>query len=220
MTAPIDGTGQSAGTGGQSAAGTDGTAAGTAVTGTAGQSTAATDQAAQTAATVSRADFEALQRQLSAADQNRVRAEQEAKTLRDASLSEDEKRKQDLEQAKADLQKRDEDIKLLRLQNAFITDNTYDWHDPKAALKLADLSAVTVDDAGTVKGLKEALKAVAEANPWMVKPKSAEETPAAESGATGGSTGITGQGSSGANSRATDKATLEKRFPQLRGRSS
>lgn len=215
MSQPIEGVAQSGDAGAQGGSQTDGTTSGDGTTDASAQSGAET-----AGRTYTQADIDAMRNQLSAADKAREAAQREAKALKDAQLSEDEKRKQDLEEAKQALQKREEEIKLLRLQNAFVTDNTYDWHDPKAALKLADLSAVTVDEAGTVKGLKEALKAVADANPWMVKPKSTESAPAGETGsATGGSTGVSGQGQTG-GTRGSNAAELAKRFPQLRGRTS
>lgn len=216
MSQPIDSTGQGAGAGGQGAPANDGTATGTPTGTTTGQSAGTEGQGQQTPM-VSQAEFDALKRQLQAADQKRNEAEQTAKQLRDAQLSEEEKRKQDLEQAQKDLAAKDEELKRLRIDNAFIIDNTYSWHDPKAALRLADLSSVEITSDGTVKGLKEALKAVADANPWMLKPKTEEPANGAPAGQTAGATGVTGQGSAG-RSGGSNKAELEKRFPQLRGR--
>lgn len=214
MTAPLEGSAQSGEAGAQGGSQTDGTT-------TDGTTDASAQGGAETGGkTYTEADFAALRNQLSAADKAREAAQREAKTLKDAQLSEGEKTKQDLEEAKKVLQQKEEENKLLRLQNAFVTDNTYDWHDPKAALKLADLSAVTVDEEGTVKGLKEALKKVADSNPWMIKPKSGETAPAGETGsAVAGSTGVSGQGT-GAGRSGGEKGSLEKRFPQLRGRTS
>lgn len=162
------------------------------------------------------AEYDAIKNQLRAADQRRDAAEKDAKALRDAQLSEEEKRKRDLAEAQAELAKRDEAVKQLKLENAFVTDNTYDWHDPKTALKVADLSGVTIDDAGKVTGLKEALKATAESNPWMVKPKDGVTAPSG--GAPAGSTGV--GSSAGANASGVSRTDLEKKFPALRGRAT
>jgi len=97
-----------------------------------------------------------------------------------------------------------------------VVDNTYSWHNPAAALKLADLSAVEIAEDGTVKNLKDALKAVADANPWMLKPK--DGTPPPGDAAAGGTTGVGGRGNGSAS--GADKAGIEKRFPQLKGRVS
>lgn len=56
----------------------------------------------------------------------------------------------------------------LALQNAFLSDNSYKWRNPKAALRLADLSSVEIDDDGEVVGLAEALKELAESEPYLL----------------------------------------------------
>lgn len=60
-----------------------------------------------------------------------------------------------------------ETIRSLRLDNAFLSSDIQ-WVDAEAALKLADLSGVTIADDGTVKGLDDALKALAEKKPFLV----------------------------------------------------
>lgn len=67
-----------------------------------------------------------------------------------------------------------EQVKLLRIDNAFLTSDIA-WVDPEAALKLADLSEVEIKEDGTVKGLVEALSALAEKKPFLVKPKDEEK---------------------------------------------
>jgi len=64
-----------------------------------------------------------------------------------------------------------ETVRDLRLSNAFLTDNTFEWHNPRRALSLADLSNVEIDDDGTVHGLAEALKALAKSDSYLVKEK-------------------------------------------------
>jgi hypothetical protein len=66
-------------------------------------------------------------------------------------------------------------IRKLRIDNAFLTQSDVEWHDPEAALALVDLSEVEIKDDGSVKGLKEALAALAEKKPYLVKQKEAEE---------------------------------------------
>jgi hypothetical protein len=211
MTQPGEGT-QSGAPGAQSGAPNDGS---TTPPGT----TSTTDPNAQSGApaekTYTQADLDAMRNQLSAADRKREEAERKAKALEDAALSEEEKRKRDLEQANKDLAAKDEEIKKLRIRNAFVTDNTYDWHNPEAALQLANLGNVVIDGE-KVTGLKEAVEAVAKAHPYMIKPKDAAGTTPPPAGVTG----VAGQGAGGAGSDATSKANLERRFPAMRGRVS
>lgn len=80
----------------------------------------------------------------------------------------------ELTEAKTTLE---QEVGKLRLNNAFLLDNTYTWHDPKAALKLADLSKVKFDDDGNAEGLAEALKALADESPYLLKTAATEEEP-------------------------------------------
>lgn len=208
MSQPVDGAPSGPGTEGQSAPG--------ATDGSAGTGTGATGQSAQQAGTentVSRAEFDQLRAQLSAADQKRTKAEADLKAMQDAALSEEEKRKRDLEAATVQLREKDETIKSLQMDLAFLKDNTYNWHNPEAALALADKSKITIGDDGKAQGLKEALEAVAKTHPYLLKPK--EETPAPPAGLTG----LAGQGTASGQGNA-GRAGLEKKFPALRGRVS
>lgn len=208
---------QSGAPGAQSGTGTEGTGTTAPETQsqTGAQSGTETGQQAPQQDTVSRADFEAMKRQLQAADQRRSASEAELKKLQDAQLSETEKTKRDLEAAQREKAELEAQLKDQKINNAFLTDNTYDWHDPRAALRIADLKGVEIKEDGTVTGLKEALKAVADSNPWMLKPKETETTQPTK---TGGVTGVSGAGNN--NASGADRAGLEKRFPQLRGRVS
>lgn len=213
MTQP-DASAQSGAPGGQGAPATDG-GAGTMDAAAQGQS--AQQQAAADA--VSRAEYDQRMVQLAAADRKREEAEQKLKALQDAALSEEEKRKRDLEAATEQLKAKDDTIKELRLDKAFLTDNTHDWHNPQAALQLADRSGISVGDDGKVTGLKEALEAVAKAHPYLLKPKAEGDGTGAAAAGTTGVTGVAGQGASGGGANA-GRAGLEKRFPQLKGRAS
>lgn len=160
-------------------------------------------------------DLEALKQKLSLSDRRAQQAEDKLKELERAQLSEADRVKAELAEAKAEADRLKEEIKSEKINNAFLTDNTYSWHDPRAALRLADLSGVEIKESGQVTGLKDALKAVADANPWMLKPSGdGTDTTKGKPGVTG----VSGGGSN--NSGAADKAGLEKRFPQLRGRVS
>lgn len=59
-------------------------------------------------------------------------------------------------------------IRDLQIERAFLLDNTHNWHDPKVALRLADLSDIEIDEDGTVEGLKQALADVAKKHPYLV----------------------------------------------------
>jgi hypothetical protein len=211
MTQPTDG-GQStaSGTGQSTGSATDGTT-GTQASG-AGQSTQ--QQAAPE--TVTKAEHDQLRDQLAAADRNKAAAEAKLKEMQDAALSEEERRKRDLETAQETLKVKDEKIKELQIDLAFLRDNTHDWHNPTAALALADKSKLSISDDGkTVNGLKEALEAVAKTHPYLLKPKDGTTEGAGPPGVTG----VAGQGSAPGQSNQS-AAALAKRFPALKGRVS
>lgn len=219
-----DDTGQSAGTGTQS--GTEGS------TGTTDTGTQATGQPAQsgeqdgqttasTDATVSRADFERIQNQLRAADQRRDAAEKEAQKLKDAQLTEAQRTEKALKDTQAENAQLQGVIKDLQIKNAFLTDNSHDWHDARAALKLADLSGVEITDDGTVTGLKQALDAVAKSSPYLLKTKADGETDNGKgTKQTQQQTGVTGVAGGGNGATGNNIDSLAKRFPQIMGRVS
>lgn len=90
----------------------------------------------------------------------------------------------DLTEAQAKAEKLVEANTKLMIQNAFLMDNKHAWENPKAALKLADLSEVEIDDEGNVTGLKEALDALAKSDPYLLSKKKDDEEDD-EPGATG-----------------------------------
>lgn len=216
MTTAIDPAGQGTGTGTDPQSGTEGSNTDP----TTAQSGSTTGEGSDAKTTVSREDFERIQNQLRAADQRRDAAEKRAKALEDAKLSEAERTTKQLEETKAENAQLQARLKDLQIQNAFVTDNTHDWHDSRAALKLADLSGVEIGDDGTVKGLKEALEAVAKAHPYLLKPKEAEGEAGATTPTAPKPAGVTGVAGAGTGGTGTDKGSLAKKFPQLAGRVS
>lgn len=186
-------------------------------TGTTGQSAGAepgtgTNDATTPPATVSAEEFERLRVQLRAADQNKAKAEAELKNLRDKDLPQIEKLTRDNTELTARAEQAEAALRQTRLENAFLTDNTHTWNNPKTALRLADLSKVEVDEDGTVRNLKPALEALAKSDPYLLAPKTEGE---AEKGK--GSTGVPGSAGAPA-SRKTDVGAMASRLPALRTR--
>lgn len=106
-----------------------------------------------------------------------------------------------------------EQVKTLRIQNAFFTNNKYEWVNPEHAMRLADMSEVTIDDEGKVTGLDKALQNLAKTHAYLLKQK--------QNGTGGGATQPSGPANAG---RATPPAGAgsrqdkENRFPALRSR--
>ena len=63
----------------------------------------------------------------------------------------------------------------LRIQLAFVSNTKHQWKDPEAALKLADLSDVEIDDDGQVEGLDEALEELAKSKPYLLAESKSED---------------------------------------------
>jgi len=126
-------------------------------------------------------------------------------------LDENERTKAELADAQKALEDGKAVIQKQSLELSFLKDNTYKWRDPEAALRLADLSAVEFKDDGTVNGLKDALKKLAESKKYLLEDETPPEPqPPARRTVPAG----TGSG----NQNPTDRNALESKFPALRGR--
>lgn len=104
-----------------------------------------------------------------------------------------------------------------RLENAFLQDNTYSWHNPGRALRLADLSKVDIDTDGSVHGLKEALDSLAKSDDYLLKK---EESKDKDEGKNNVSTDADKKNSSkrdkGRESADAQRAALHDKYPALR----
>lgn len=167
-------------------------------TGSTGETTGEGTQSGATAQTSSEADGLraelAKQRERTlASDKRAADIEAQLKKLRDKDLPEAEKLKRDYEESQQQVTKLQDTNKSLALKVAFLSDNTYSWHNPERALKLVDLSQVSIEEDGTVNGLKDALKALATSDAYLIKQEVKEEpkppagtAPANNGGSTGG----------------------------------
>jgi hypothetical protein len=90
------------------------------------------------------------------------------KEKEDADLGELDKAKKTAEEATATVEKLKADNQRLLIDNAFLTSNKHSWKNPRAALRLVDLSEVEIDDEGEVTGLDKALDALAKSDPYLL----------------------------------------------------
>lgn len=114
---------------------------------------------------------EARKRRIQARDERERadRAERALQELKDKDKPEVDKLNSRVAELETTNTKLTEDLAQARLHNAFLSDNTHEWHDPADALRLADLSEVEVDEDGKAHGLKEALKKLAKEKPHLLK---------------------------------------------------
>lgn len=184
-------------------------------TGTNGETTQSggqTQESSQTAEeTVAKSEYQKALERMRAADQRAGKVEAELKQLKEKDLPEQEKLRNDLAEVSADRDKAREELKTTRLELAFFRSNKHQWQSPATALKLADLSAVTIEDDGTVRGLDAALDALAKSDAYLLKPKDGEDKD--------GPKGSTGAPSTGTGSTKTGLPTnMTSRIPALRTR--
>lgn len=172
--------------------------------------------------TVSRAEYEALKKRMSAADKNKSKAERALEELQ-------RKERSDLENAQTDLQKITEErdglqkrFASLALTNAFLTASQQEgitWHDPKVAQVAADLAELEIDEDGSVAGIREVVKKLAEDKKFLVNSGSQEgSSGTGKRGASGSGVGSGKTKTKAENNGKLTDAQLLKRFPGIRTR--
>lgn len=179
-----------------------------------GQQGSGTNDGGEGEKPVSRADFERLERHLAEADKKRQQAEDELKKINDAKkddLTKAQERVAELEQANS---AKDNEIAQLRLDNAFLRSNEIEWHDPKAAMLVAEregyLEGVVKDGKVDEKALAGKLKELAKVKAYLVKTGTGQQqqTPPPSGGAVG-------SGGKGGKGGGTDEAALKSRYRLL-----
>lgn len=160
-------------------------------------------------------EYEALRARMQAADQNRAKFEQELRQLKDKDLPELEKLKRDHAEAVARAEAAEQKARDRAIHNSFLQDNTHEWHSPQRALQLLDMSKVDYDEeSGEVRGLKDAINALAKSDPWLLKPKADENSGDSTPQLPG--TNAANNGGTGSGKPSKDK--LQSRFTAMRGR--
>jgi hypothetical protein len=165
---------------------------------------------------VDRAEYERVKRHRAAADRRNAELTAENTRLKseNESLKADGKKSDGPSeretQLERDVQNRDQQIQELRIHNAFLAANTFQWHDPADALRLADLRDVEIEEDGTVVGLKEALQKLAREKPHLIKSDKKDEPK--------GKSGSPTNGRRKGETKKPDRATLSKTYPVLAAR--
>lgn len=183
-----------------------------------GETGGATDPAAQVNANAGRVysqqDIDAVTARMRAADQRAAALEQKNKEYENASKSELERAKSEAQEAAQRAEQAERALLDMRIHNAFLTSNKYTWNNPAAALRLIDLSNVTVNpEDGTVTGLDAAIDALAKSDPYLLKPQEGRSsgTKPAASKPSG-----TSPAANGGTARTDDRQRLMSKYPALR----
>lgn len=167
---------------------------------------------------VTRADYDALERRMRAADKRASELEAERKKAEDA-------KKDDLARATDQVKEMEErvttlqsEVQSLRLQNAFLTANKHTWHDPEIALEMAQSKGYIEDDIVGEDGkvdkvrLGKALDRLAKEKAFLIKAEEKKKDDDDDDAPSGSSAG--GRSDNAKDERAK-KQQLKGRFPVL-----
>lgn len=169
---------------------------------------------------------DSYKRRMEAADARATKAERENRRLSQSKEDAlDGPGKAELQDAKDEAKKAVAQVNTLRLQNALLSDNQFEWHDPADVIKaLSDDDTVEIDEeTGRVLGVKKALARLARQKPYLVKKSATSRTRQAEdddeddepqtrrrpSGSQSGTRRNT------AKSKATERAKIVGKYPIL-----
>lgn len=134
--------------------------------------------------------IDSLTERMKAADRRASEAEKKVKEFEDKDKSDLEKAQGDLEAANKTIESLTEANKSLRLENAFAMSKGPTWNDPSLVFDLVrKRDDVTIDDDGNVKGMTEALKAIAKDKPYLVKEGDGDDGPPRSGSNTGSGSG-------------------------------
>ena len=137
-------------------------------------------------------------------------AQAELKKFEDANKTETQRVADELESVKSERDLFRQKNMDLQVENAFLSNSQYKWRNPKTALKLLDREKVTINDDGEFEGLDDAIKALAEAEPYLLDKNAGDEddddrTPPPS-----------GQPTRRQRQQGTDTEMMVNKFPALR----
>jgi hypothetical protein len=172
--------------------------------------------------TVSKEEFERLKARMKAADKSKSKAEQERDELKRKDQTDLENAKADLDKATKERDKLQGSFTKLARTNAFLIASqqaSIAWHNPKVALKAADLDDLEIDEDGNVDGIDAVVKKLAKDQPYLVnKGKDADDEedadgkPPARRGTSGSGVGSTKTPKGKKNNGVLSDDELRKRF--------
>lgn len=165
------------------------------------------DASTNTPDVVDRAEYDKIDARMRAADQRASKLEEELKAIQRKDQSELERAQTDVKDLTAKMEGLSTRLQDTLLQNAFLSNNKYTWHDPQDALRLMDMEGVSIDDDGKVSGLPEAIAKLAKAKPHLLKTEDNDSSGAPSGSANNGKRKGDGK---------PPKKEYSSRFPALR----
>lgn len=163
---------------------------------------------------VTRAEFDKLRNQLSAADKKRAEAEAKVQKFEDANRSELEKAQKAAEEAAKERDSAREQLREVGIREAFrdVSETQkppLTWHNNIVAMGLLDKDLYEMAEDGTVSGMDKAVKALAKDHSYLLN--------TGKGGGEGGASGAPLNGGK-TNAPTTDKDKLAVKYRALRGR--
>lgn len=160
-------------------------------------------------------EAERLRARMKAADKRAAAAEKALREKNDEGKPELEIAQRRVTELEEKTSAQDSQLRELRIQNAFLMNNTVTWHDPSDAIReLSTMDGVEIDDDGKVIGVKDAIKKLASKKPhWVKKDKggdSNDDDPSTEA------SGPKVNGKRRGEANAPNRETLAQQFPALR----
>lgn len=162
--------------------------------------------------TVDRAEYDRMTARRNAAEGRLTKALDDIEKLKKDGTS-DEALKNELTSLRTENETLRTQVQKLSHSNAFFSDTDHEWVDPEAALRLADLSNVEIDENGVTHGLKPALDKLAKDKPYLLKPRVEEKKAPPKSGDKSSKPGPKSK-----QDQQQKRAKLGTKYSALRGR--
>lgn len=161
-------------------------------------------------------EAERLRARMKAADKRAAAAEKALREKNDEGKPELEIAQRRVTELEEKASTQDAQLRELRIQNAFLTNNTVTWHDPSDAIReLSTMDGVEIDDDGKVVGVKDAIKKLASKKPhWVKKDKGDDDDDGNDSSTEASGSKVNGK-RRGAG-EAPNRDALAQQFPALR----
>lgn len=153
----------------------------------------------------------AADRAKSMAEKRAAELEAKLREYEDKDKSELERAQRDAEEFKAKAEAAEQNLKRERVNNAFLMNNKFAWHNAERALSLLDLSEVVISEDGKVTGLDKAIEALAKSDPYLLVPEDGN-TKGADLPPSGQPVG----GGAKSGKPTTDREKLLSKYPALR----
>lgn len=170
--------------------------------------------------TVSKARFDKVKERLRAQDKHLSKVQEELKALKDKDKPDTDKVNERVTELTTKVEEQTTLIAQLRMDNAFLSANTHNWHKPEVAMKVARAEGYledVADDDGEVdtKALKKALDKLAKEHSYLVKSGSKSDDEDEDKGKKSGPSGESGPGRAQSKDRKRRQAELSRRMPAL-----